>query len=104
MSHVMSVVATFAIAMGSVSPKAYAQEGEAAKPPAKSGKGVRVNKEHRLSLDFEDELVSGEKLNPEVETIFSRKNSNFKRMIKLRNNFIPEVKRGSGEFGSDKKK
>ncbi len=74
---------------------------EAATPP--KGKGVKVGS-RRLSIDFDDELVNGEKQNPDVEFLFNRKSSNFKRMIKLRGDFIPEVKRGRSEFGADKRK
>ncbi len=78
---------------------AQAQEGPG------GGKGVKVNKgSKRLSIDFDDELVSGSKQNPEVEFLFNRKSSNFKRMIKLRSDFIPEVRRGNSEFGAEKKK
>ena len=61
---------------------------------------VKINKSgQRVKIDFEDELVSGEKAKPDAQLIQSRKSSDFKKLIKLRENFIPEAKKGSKEFG-----
>ncbi len=60
-----------------------AQEGAASSP-------VR---ERRESLNFEDELVEGSTQKPELFYLFQKKNFNYGRLIKLRENFIPEMKR-----------
>jgi hypothetical protein len=44
------------------------------------------------TLDFEDELVEGEYKKPELFYLLQRKQFNFKRLIKLRKDFIPEMK------------
>lgn len=51
--------------------------------------------EKKKSLSFEDELVQGATAKPELEYILTKKNFNFKRLIKLRENFQPEMRRTS---------
>lgn len=56
------------------------------------------SKETTLKMQFDDELVKGSQASPEVEYIFSRSAFNYKKMIRLRENFIPEVDKGKDEF------
>jgi hypothetical protein len=49
--------------------------------------------ERKKSLSFEDELVTGNNAKPELEYILTKKNFNFKRLIRLRENFVPEMRR-----------
>lgn len=49
--------------------------------------------EKKQSLNFEDELVEGSAQKPELFYLFQKKNFNYKRLIKLRENFIPEMRR-----------
>ena len=52
------------------------------------------NKDPRKqSISFEDELVEGSTQKPELFYLFQKKNFNYKRLIKLRENFIPEARR-----------
>jgi len=51
----------------------------------------------KQSLTFEDELVEGSTQKPELFYLFQKKNFNYKRLIKLRENFIPEMRRTSEE-------
>lgn len=50
--------------------------------------GVRTER-----LQFDDELVEGELRKPELLYLFQKKQFNYKRLIKLRENFIPEMRR-----------
>lgn len=58
----------------------------------------------RANIDFEDELVEGSAQKPELFYLLQKKRFNYKRLIKLREDFIPEMKgtaqviqrRGSG--------
>jgi hypothetical protein len=63
--------------------QSFAQEGGASSP-------VR---ERRATLNFEDELVEGSTQKPELFYLFQKKNFNYGRLIKLRENFIPEMRR-----------
>ena len=47
----------------------------------------------RTSINFEDELVEGEVQKPELLYLLQKKQFNFKRLIKLRKNFLPEMRR-----------
>ena len=50
------------------------------------------------SINFEDELIEGEVKKPELLYLLQRKQFNFKRLIKLRENFLPEMSRTSEEI------
>ncbi|AHZ86890.1 hypothetical protein AB1A81_03825 [Bdellovibrio bacteriovorus] len=47
----------------------------------------------KATLNFEDELVEGSTQKPELFYLFQKKNFNYKRLIKLRENFLPEMRR-----------
>lgn len=49
--------------------------------------------ERRATLNFEDELVEGSTQKPELFYLFQKKNFNYGKLIKLRENFIPEMRR-----------
>ena len=49
-------------------------------------------KKRRIDINFEDELVRGDIKKPELFYLLQRKQFNFKRMINLRDDFIPEMK------------
>lgn len=52
-----------------------------------------VVKERRTTLTFEDELVEGNSQKPDLFYLFQRKNFNYNRLIKLRENFLPEMRK-----------
>lgn len=52
-----------------------------------------AKKERKATLNFEDELVQGSTQKPELFYLFQKKNFNYKRLIKLRENFLPEMRR-----------
>lgn len=52
-----------------------------------------AKKERKATLNFEDELVEGTTQKPELFYLFQKKNFNYKRLIKLRENFLPEMRR-----------
>ena len=54
--------------------------------------GVQSNKK-RTNINFEDELVKGEIQKPELFYILQKKQFNFGKLIKLRENFLPEMKK-----------
>ncbi len=59
-------------------------------PKAKGKKNTAIN--------FEDELVEGEVQKPELLYLLEKKQFNFKRLIKLRKNFLPEMRRTAEEI------
>ena len=63
---------------------------------AQSAKGPTKNR--KATLNFEDELVEGGTNKPELFYLFQKKNFNYKRLIKLRENFLPEMRRTSEDI------
>ncbi len=60
---------------------------------------VAKNKSDRKqTLNFEDELVEGSAQKPELFYLFQKKNFNYKRLIKLRENFLPEMRKTSEDI------
>lgn len=55
---------------------------------------VAKNKaDRKQTLNFEDELVEGSAQKPELFYLFQKKNFNYKRLVKLRENFLPEMRK-----------
>jgi hypothetical protein len=54
--------------------------------------------QRKQTLTFEDELVEGTTTKPDLFYLFQKKNFNYKRLIKLRENFLPEMRRTSEEI------
>lgn len=50
-------------------------------------------KKKNTMLNFEDELVTGDASQPEVMSIMQRQDFNFKRLIRLRKNFLHEMRK-----------
>ena len=66
-------------------------------PPSSAGPSAntspRLSNNRKQTLNFEDELVEGSAQKPELFYLFQKKNFNYKRLIKLRENFLPEMRR-----------
>ncbi len=73
----------------------YAQEpsssSSAVKPAASKGS-------KKQTLNFEDELIEGNVSKPDLFYLFQKKNFNYKRLIKLRENFLPEMRKTSEDI------
>ena len=59
---------------------------------------IFFNLEKKKNLSFEDELVEGATQKPELFYLFQKKNFNYKRLIKLRENFLPEMRTTSEDL------
>lgn len=49
-------------------------------------------------IDFEDELIEGSAKKPELMYLMQKKQFNFKKLIKLREDFLPEMTRTAEEL------
>lgn len=58
----------------------------------------------KTKIDFEDELVEGELKKPELFYLLQKKQFNFKRLIKLREDFLPEMRRDAEEVRRSRSK
>lgn len=57
------------------------------------------NKEpKRTVIDFEEDLIQGDRTNPELFYLLERKQFNYKKLIRLRENFLPEMRRTAEEI------
>lgn len=56
----------------------------------------------KIFIQFDNELVDGQRENPGVDYLFNRKEANYKKMMKLRENFLTEVKKGKRDFSGSK--
>lgn len=79
----------------SLAAPAFAQEKN-----EKSGGGDKK----KTKIDFEDELVEGELKKPELFYLLQKKQFNFKRLIKLREDFLPEMRRDADEVRRSRSK
>lgn len=52
----------------------------------------------KFNVKFDDELVKGAAEKPEAEYLFQKGDFNFKRLLRLRENFIPEVQKGKDDM------
>lgn len=78
-------------------------EAAAASPAEKplSGAPVQTTKSgqpKRTTIDFEDELVEGKTKNPELFYLLQKRQFNYKRLIRLRENFLPEMRKTSEDM------
>ena len=67
-------------------------------PSAQAPVAEKNTQDKVQSLNFEDELVEGTAQKPEFFYLFQKKNFNYKRLIRLRENFIPEMRRSSEDI------
>jgi hypothetical protein len=63
-------------------------------PEVTPSSNVKMNPKGKTqTLNFEDELIEGNVQKPDLFYIFQKKNFNYKRLIKLRENFLPEMRK-----------
>ncbi|HEX7676411.1 MAG TPA: hypothetical protein VF412_19705 [Bdellovibrio sp.] len=97
------ITVMFAVTFGSIF--AFAQSDQPEAPMVQSTTTTTISggntssntvrKERKAQLNFEDELVEGSTQKPELFYLFQKKNFNYKRLIKLRENFLPEMRRSA---------
>ena len=71
---------------------------EAAKTQAAAAAADANKKDKKQSLNFEDELIEGTALRPDLFSMFQKNNFKFKKLIKLRENFLPEMARNAEDI------
>ena len=80
------------VSIGAVSTWAQTSASSTAGGPQLQSNVIN-NSPRKQSLNFEDELVEGSAQKPELFYLFQKKNFNYKRLIKLRENFLPEMRK-----------
>ncbi|MCM2282472.1 MAG: hypothetical protein NDI61_11580 [Bdellovibrionaceae bacterium] len=75
-----------------VSPS-YAETKSESKADAKKNAGKKST-----SINFEDQLVEGQAQKPELFYLLQKKQFNYKRLIRLREDFLPEMRKTSEDI------
>jgi hypothetical protein len=87
-----SIIILFSFVLTGSGAYAQAQVGGETSESA-AVKGAKQPKVY--NLDFEDELVEGGVQKPDLFYLIQRKNFNFRKLVRLRENFLPEMKETS---------
>lgn len=58
----------------------------------------KTRKKKRVKINFEDELLEGNVSNPNIFHLFHKKQISYGRLIKMRKDFLPEMRRTAGEL------
>ncbi len=90
------MVGAIVLSFGFSPSRGFAQEETEPKTEKAAGADKAGDKK-RTKIDFEDELVEGELKKPELFYLLQKKQFNFKRLIKLREDFLPEMRRDADE-------
>ena len=59
-------------------------------------------RQKRVMIDFQDELIEGSVSSPSIFHLFTKKQLDYGRLIKLRKNFLPEMRRTAREIQHNK--
>jgi hypothetical protein len=62
-----------------------------AQAPPPAGGGDTVNYKQKTVYDFDDDVVEGDLVRPDGEFVDSRRAAKHSSLIKIRENFIPEM-------------
>ncbi len=76
---------------------AGADEDRSAKTASPNATG-ETKKKKSTSIDFEDQLIEGQSQKPELFYLMNQKQFNFKRLIRLREDFLPEMRKSADEI------
>lgn len=76
---------------------AGADEDRSAKTAAPNAT-TDAKKKKSTSIDFEDQLIEGQSQKPELFYLMNQKQFNFKRLIRLREDFLPEMRKSADEI------
>ncbi|MBT4761219.1 MAG: hypothetical protein HOO06_05925 [Bdellovibrionaceae bacterium] len=69
------------------------------KPKGKAT-GKKSSKKNTV-INFDDELIVGENQKPELFYLLQKKQYNYKKLIKLREHFLPELRNTSEDYSRD---
>lgn len=53
----------------------------------------------RTTINFEDQLIEGRAQKPELFVLLQNRMNNSRRLFKLRENFLPEMRKSAEDFG-----
>lgn len=59
---------------------------------------AKKTKKRVYSVDFDDEFVEGSVKNPNIFHLFSKQEIEYDKLVVLKKNFLPEMRRTAGEL------
>ncbi len=62
------------------------------------GAQVAGPKAKKTTVNFEDQLIEGQAQKPDLLYLLQKKKFNYKKLIRLRENFLPELRQSSNEI------
>lgn len=80
-----------AVVLGAWLPAAYAQDEAAEGEFVQDPENPNVLYKKKTVYDFEEDVVEGSFVRPEGEYIDARRRGRFSSLIKIRENFVPEM-------------
>lgn len=83
----------FILILFSTAENIYAQNAPAAANANQNNQGKRT------SINFEDQLIEGQTQKPDLFYILQQRGGGTRQLIKLRENFLPELRRSSEDVG-----
>lgn len=60
-------------------------------------------KNKKTTVNFEDQLIEGQAQKPDLLYLLQKKKFNYKKLIRLRENFLPELRQTSNEISPTRK-
>ena len=84
-------LALFGVAVFFAIPFAFAQEN--------SGTAAGKKGQKRTTINFEDQLIEGRTQKPELIVLLQNRMNNSRRLFKLRENFLPEMRKTAEDVG-----
>lgn len=57
----------------------------------------------KTTINFEDQLVEGQAQKPDLLYLLQKKKFNYKKLIRLRENFLPELRQTANEIAPARK-
>ncbi|MCB0377559.1 MAG: hypothetical protein KDD33_03640 [Bdellovibrionales bacterium] len=58
---------------------------------------AQSGKSKRTTINFEDQLIKGQNQKPDLLYLLQKKQLNYKRLIRLREDFLPEMRESANE-------
>jgi hypothetical protein len=66
--------------------------------PLSSWSQASAPKAKKTTVNFEDQLIEGQAQKPDLLYLLQKKKFNYKRLIRLRENFLPELRQSADEM------
>lgn len=64
---------------------------------------ANMPKAKKTTVNFEDQLIEGQASKPDLMYLLQKKKFNYKKLIRLRENFLPELRQTGNEIAPAKK-